>query len=299
MAAFSSLALGIGLAVSAIGTVAKVGAAGQRAAAAESQIERTERIRREAREAAVPTPGEIKALDSLVAQRERAVEQGLAEVQRFEESVQALDPVIREASEQQLQILRGRAADILKPIRARRERQKAQLEQQLASRLGSGFRTSTAGVQALIGFDVATDELMAQTQFNALSQLGQTAQGAAGTRGALVSQLAQIFNIGTALTLGELQARGNIRQRELQSILAAPVPDVGAPGRARAEGLESVGATLQQLGGVGLGFGIAGPAGIGIKPQKTGDILQDPGINMEASNFNVLGRKSKPIVGGI
>lgn len=292
------MGLALGLLTAGVGAVSKVAAAGQKAGAARTladfeaqQLERVEAIRAEAREAARATPAEIEALDSVVKQRESAVTQALSETQRFEETVATLDPVIREASEQQLSILRGKAADILKPIQRRRERQKAELEQQLASSIGPGFRTSTAGVQALINFDTATDELMSQTQFNALNQLGQTAAQTAATRGSLTQQLATITSIGTSLTFNELSARGNIRNRELQAILQAPVPDVAAIGRARAaeqqavaEGFGQVGGFLQQVGGTGVGFALSQARDRDKKEQRTGDILslpQLPSINLE------------------
>jgi len=315
MAAFSALALGAGLASTATGAIIKADAASKKAEAARQTQERAEQIRAEAKKASLPTPSEIAAMDSVVQQREAAVNNSLAEIRRFEESVESLDPVIREASNQQLDILKGRASAMLKPVREARERRRAKMEQELASRLGPGFRSSTAGASALIQFDQSTDDMMAQTQFNALNQLGQTAQGAASTRSALVQNLAQISAIGSTLSFGELQARGALKGRELEAILRAPIPDPGAALRAQAEGQEAIGGLFEQIGGTGLGFGLAGPKGAAKDEQADSQLnmvplgappinLQTPqlgdsaGMGRKQPSFNLGGGIVSPLTGG-
>jgi len=149
---------------------------------------------------------------------------------------------------------------------------------------------------------VATDDLMVQSQFQALSQLGATAGQASQVRGAAQQGLAQILSIGTNIDLNILTAEGGLARRRLDALISKP-SDAGA--RLRAESQAGLGSSLSQVGAGLL-------KNTGLAKKKTGDFLTGPAaeaelgrigqeqpISMQTSGFGKLGSADQPIqVGG-
>ena len=175
--------------------------------ASDEQRKRQLHERAEAIEAARPTAKELKALDDQHAFNIRDIE-------RREKLLASIDPALIEAGNQALGLLQGKEVKGLDPVRKRREQQREQLKQRLRDELGPGFETSTAGAQALAQFDQATEESMFQIRDATLGRLLGTAQNVQG--------LASIQgNLGQLL--GEQQARGQIRSRQVNAMLGTPV----------------------------------------------------------------------------
>src|SRR5690606_36516284 len=104
-------------------------------------------------------------------QEESVLKNQEMQIARQNQLLEAVDPALKEAGSQALQLLQGKEAAALNPIRQQRERDRKKLEENLARRLGSGFRTSSAGIEALSRFDQSTSEMLFNAQNTTMNQL--------------------------------------------------------------------------------------------------------------------------------
>jgi len=253
-------------------------------AAAQQGIEEQRRTRRLAQAAAEPSFEELGSISRLLETRELALQKSIGALQKQEELLAAVDPAIKEAGQQALQLLQGEEAKALDPIRRNRDRQRLQLEGQLRDRLGGGFRTSSAGLEALSRFDAATDEALFGAQQQATQQFLQVAVAA---RPDLIGDIGRVTQTIGGVDRSVLAAQQNIEARQLGAITQTPISfqnvqqaaaQTGAGDAVRGSALGSLGSdilggattfgTLQALGatpvanvaanGSGINFGAVG-----------------------------------------
>jgi len=93
----------------------------------------------------------------------------------------AVDPALMSAGQQALAILQGQNAPTLAPLEAELNLQRSNLTQSLASQLGPGGITSSAGQSALQSFDTGAANTLAQQQQAYLSTLLGSAQSTYGS----------------------------------------------------------------------------------------------------------------------
>lgn len=233
------------------------------------QIEERKRIEGKATEAAKPSLREIEATNRLIADNDRNIGQAFEAVQNEIRTLEeATDPAIKAAGQNITNLLKGKAAAALGPIQKQRARQKAELQNQLKARFGAGFRTTTAGIQALNSFDDQTDLVMSDAQNRALTSVGQTFGTLAGARRAAVSGATGLVGTAASARSAEVQAEQNIAQRRLQASTAGlqsqvnfgQVADAAAApfagDIARGKTLGSAFGELGQVGGQLLGSGL-------------------------------------------
>ena len=239
--------LGAIVGIGAIGAVAQAavgaGEAEARGAAAEAELAEARRTRELALEAAEPSAQEIEQAD-------RAVELNEQDIARKERLLASADPAIIESGKQALQLLQGEEARTLDPIRRQRQEDKTRLEDTLRAQLGSGFATSTAGIQALNDFDAETGSLLATEQDRSLGRLLGVATQVTQTQGLAGA-------VGRAGTLSQLF--GAPSRRRVAAITQTPITQfAGAPFVQQAEQARL---TREAIGGVtgaattGLTFG--------------------------------------------
>lgn len=145
--------------------------------AAREQLEFDKQKMAMAQQAALPNYEEMAAKKRLLDSRNMFLNQQMGYLQKEQVLLDSVDPALREAGEQAYKLMKGEEAAVLGPIRKQRDRQRIVVENELASRLGSGFRTSSAGIEAMRRFDDETDTLMASAQFTTLNNLlGVSAQ---------------------------------------------------------------------------------------------------------------------------
>jgi hypothetical protein len=126
----------------------------------------------EMRQAALPMPQEIKALEDSIKQQEYVIN-------RERELIKQVDPALLEAGKQAYEMMKGKESEVMGPIKRNRERQKQVLKETLRRQLGPGFETSSAGIEALSRFDAETNDHLAINQQQMIGQLLGTAQNAA------------------------------------------------------------------------------------------------------------------------
>lgn len=247
---------------------AKEDAAGSRFDHAFAAADAANKAASRAEELALPSPRELQALEGSL----RAQEITIAREQKL---IEAVDPAIMEAGKQAYDMLQGKEAETLAPIRRQRERQKQQLRETLRRQLGPGFETSSAGIEAMSRFETETADLMAQTQQRAINDFLGVAQNASS-----VSKQTEAAAQGKMLATGE--AFGNIQKRRASAaqFTAAQFLEGGKLIDAAASG--QVAAAGSTASAVGQGFGqvakFAGYAG-GFSPDKiAGKGLADEGF---------------------
>ncbi len=256
-------AAAVGTGVQVAGAVGAAGAAGEAAEAearrlqaqeeqARLEREQAEVRRQEAIVAAEPTSQELALQEKNLAFQERAIA-------RAEKRFQAIDPAIIEAGQQAHSLLKGKEAAILQPIRRNRERQRRQLESNLRQQLGSGYASSTAGIEALGRFDERTGDFMLQAQSQALGQSVDVARGLTAARPSELA-LAQMGSLNMA-ALNRIQSRRvSARLAKVPSVTkfaggaAAGEAAIARGEQAKFRAIGEIGGAVGSLGGVATGF---------------------------------------------
>jgi hypothetical protein len=220
------------------------------------------------------------------------------QIQSIRTSFSQLDPVIQASGEQLVKLIKGEQAEALAPIRAERERQRQQLEGQLAARLGPGYRTSSAGIEALSRFDSQTAVALSDAQGKYIQTLSGTFGQASGTRASLSGinlggEANDIFRtaagVDEAVAREESAIQGRQASAYLGALQATPV-DYMAPARIAAGTLDSAGTNelrkgaawgeffgdISGIGAYGLGQSVfGGSQGGGARTAQSG-ILATP-----------------------
>lgn len=144
------------------------------AANAQQAAEFAERRRIEAiaTEYAKKSPEEMMAFASMLKTKEAALKQNEMLIARQNSILENLDPTIKESGKQLLQLLQGQSSKYLDPVMKNRELQRAKFEANLARTLGSGWRTTSAGIEAATKFDAQTADTINNIQAQALNQIG-------------------------------------------------------------------------------------------------------------------------------
>ncbi|HUR99048.1 MAG TPA: hypothetical protein VMZ26_13360 [Pyrinomonadaceae bacterium] len=230
-------------ALAIIGGIASVGGSVARAVgesqAAGAQAKMVQAQDRAAREAAEVSPEEIALLN-------RTINQENSALARQEKLISAIDPAIIEASQQALKLLRGEEAGALSPIRRERERQRSQLESRLRDQLGSGYETSSSGIEALNRFDEQTASSLQGAQQSTLGGL----LGFSGQQRAAAESAAYNYS-----ALGQ-RTVSDIKNRQLRA--AGFAGSQFANEAAAGQSLASVGGGISSLGFGGLSFAGSG-----------------------------------------
>lgn len=268
----------IGGAAAIGGAIGEASAAGDEAEAAakmaQARQQRADEIARRQQETALRERAEARAAAEPTAQELATVQQqldvGARAIQRQEQLLDAVDPALKEAGKQALALLQGQEAATLGPLNRQRQRQRAMLENRLREQLGSGYETSSAGIEALTRFDEETANVSAQAQQSAVSSLLGVAQNVRPRPEGLAA----------ALSPG-LQGLQTIAGRRTQaaSISTAAYSGLGSPefagsehagALAEAQGKRAMYGSISSLGGQAAG------AGLGLMASEDKKKGQDP-----------------------
>jgi hypothetical protein len=208
------------------------------------------------------SPQELAQINQQLLLSMNSLNSQLGSIAKDEELLHAVDPALKEAGMQAYRLMKGQQAEALAPIRAERARQRVGLETALRDQLGSGYKTSTAGFQALSQFDQQTAATLQQTQDATLqSFLGISA----GVRPDVSGKLARAFGGAAQIGATGLSALQNITGRQVAAFNQSPInyqPLLSTAGAdsvgdlTRANNLQGLFGGLSQLGGMGVGMGL-------------------------------------------
>lgn len=205
------------------------------------------------RKAAGPDPHEIQALEAALKQQEQTVA-------REQKLIEAVDPAIMEAGAQAYQLLKGQEASTLGPIQRQRARQRDQLRETLRRQLGPGFETSSAGIEAMSRFDTQTSDVMANAQQNAVGQLLQVSQNAAGMgRSAQAQATAGMTQVGGMF--GTIAQRGFQGEQLAQNLNMQNYDDKLGIAQKNKAALGKTFSSIAGFAGTAAGYALGGPAG--------------------------------------
>lgn len=206
-----------------------------------------------AQELAAPTAAELGQIDKTIATSDKAIA-------RQEQLISALDPTIVAASKNALDLLNGKEAPTLNPLRQERERQRSLLESNLREQLGSGYATSSSGSEALNRFDMQTGQLTSQAQQSYLGSVSNTLGTVSGARSSAEGALAQQESFG--LRAGE--DLGRISERQAGAAMGG-IPTAGSQyygALATGQTIGEIGSGITQLAGAAASFGGGGAGGL-------------------------------------
>lgn len=194
--------------------LAKQEMANQKAARAEAVASAAELSKR--------SYGEMASIQSMLQTKQQGLQTALGELAKTSSILDATDPTIKAAGQNLVDMLNGKAAAALAPIRAEQARQRANLESNLSSKLGPGWRTSSAGIEAASRFDALSLQTMSQVQLQTM----QTVAGVMGTAGQirpnnLAAQASDIFKTAQGADASILGAEQNITNRQTNAYLTA------------------------------------------------------------------------------
>lgn len=272
------IAMGVAAAGSA---TAKIIGAGQKEAAAKTNMERAVDYSDKLNKIAEATPQELQAIETGMRNAEITI-------QRERNVISQLDPTILEAGKQAYAMLNGdKEAGILSTIRRQRERQKQALSDNLRRQLGPGFETSSAGIEALNKFDLATDDAINGAQMGAINQLLGVTQNALG-------QSRQGEHAATGASFQAASAFGNIQQRKA-SAFSAGAQMVQQAGGAQ---VQAAGGVANAVGGAFNEFGkVAGfatdPSNFAPNPSSGGSGAPGLGVNTSMGDMSSLDKFKK------
>lgn len=224
---------------------------------AEAQAKQQQSDRGLALKFAEATPEELAQLNRAIAVNEQ-------DITRKEKLLASADPALIEAGTQALALLRGEEAKTLAPLRNQFQKQESELRNKLAAQLGSGYETSTAGIQALDALRNSQAGQLAQAQENTLGKLLGVAQN--------VSSQGFGNTVSNTATLGQLF--GDIQKRKLAALQVSPIDTAGSQfvgdlQRARVgaripkKGAELIGTIIGAAGGLPGAGGATGGGGAG------------------------------------
>jgi hypothetical protein len=147
-------------------------------------------------------PREIQQLDQMIKLNND-------DINRRKAIIASADPAMIELGNQTLAMLRGqKETGTNAGMRNQFAQQRAQLENKLRSQLGSGYATSSAGIQALSQFDQGVSNSLAQNNQGTLNSYLPIVAG--------ISQRGQQQGIENSQTIGNMF--GNIAARNVKAL---------------------------------------------------------------------------------
>lgn len=232
--------------------------------AANSQLKQQWADRAEVQGYAEATPQEL-------ANMQAAIKFSQNDIARKEKLLASVDPALIAAGKNALDLLNGKEAGVLAPLRDNLARQETKLREKLQAQYGSGYETTTAGQQALEQFNQQSNMTLAQAQQNSLGQLLGVVQNTAG----------QNSNLNTQMSLGQLL--GSIQNRKINTLENSKVnPALGYAGQmAQSQLMPQYLNTASQI--FGLASGMGGMGGTAPTPTPTPTPTLSSGSNLGVS----------------
>jgi hypothetical protein len=300
---------GIGAAATFGGAALQAGAAGNQADAAKYATDKQLDFAREALEKqvaernrmetavlglAAKSPDELAATGRMLNQRALYLNTQSDNLSKVQSILDKVDPSIKEAASQQLDLLQGKESQVLAPLQAQRQRQRQQLQNSLSEKLGPGYATSSAGIQALQGFDDQSFSLMTDAQMKALTTVSDVLQKGLATRPDLIGQTSAVYKDIAATDSNLMSTEAGATNRKVNAFLGAGQVanvDFGGPSKAYGD------ASKQEVATAGGGANVWGQALAGFGGQVAGIGTSYASAQMYKNLFTDV--QMKPNTGGV
>jgi hypothetical protein len=267
-------------------------AASEQARVAREVLAQQQRDRERALGLAQPSYQEMALIARQQELAEANLQQMLAAIDQDRQLLNSVDPALKSAGEQAYKLLQGQESSVLAPLRAERGRMREDLKTSLRDKLGSGYETSSAGIEALSRFDADSAGLMEGAQQQTLGTLlGVSASvrpNIAGEVGAAYGTTSQI--LGSALA-----GQQNIQGRQVNAFTGSPVNYQNVINTAGGQFLGDM-IRAQTWGNAFNSFGQIGGGliGYGLQDARMDKYLPRADVN---GTFNIGGGGQLPAVG--
>lgn len=203
--------------------------------------------------AAQPSAEQLFAQSQQYANISTFYTQQAANLQMNMQLLSSTQPALQAAGQQAYALLMGQDAPTLKPLQNQQALQRTQLENQLRDKLGSGFATTSAGMEALSQFDMNSQMATAQAQQSYLGTMLNTTLAANPNMVALTNS---INSTGAGLSAQAINSSNATTQMKLNAITGTAqgvVNSAGAPWAGQAQLANSQSAMSNQLLGAATG----------------------------------------------
>lgn len=247
----------------------------------DKEIAERQRIEQNAIATAVKTPTEIAVIDRMTKTRDELYSQQKVQIDKEYALLEATDPAIKEAGTQLAGLMKGEMTKMLDPITKQRSQQRSKLEAQLARTLGPGFRTSSAGIEALTKFDTATEVIGFQTLQGAIESATKVYSTGLAARASTRAGALDVARGTSSIDQAIGAIEGNITTRKTNATLSGTSQPVNfgaiqdaAKSVTNAAGAPYQGDVVQGQALGGLGNTIAG-LGVNIASQGFGKYMQE------------------------
>lgn len=235
------------------GAQAAQNAASAQQAQSQKQWDYEVAIQQQAVTTAAPSPEQLLNLSNQYANISNFYANQQVNMQRNMELLNSNMPALQQAGIQAYQLMTGKDAAMLKPLQAQQQLQRNQLENSLRDKLGSGYATSSAGMEALSSFDQKAQMETATAQQNALGMMLQTTLA---DNPNMVNLSNSIYNTGAGMSATALNSANQIKQTQIGA-LQGSMPKSGQ-GLVATAGSPWVGAGMQSQTYSGYGNMIGG-----------------------------------------
>lgn len=210
---------------------------------------------------AQPTVSDIKALNQMATVADAQNQSALTQIQQGQAVLNSINPALKAAGDQALQLINGQASAVLKPLQDQRATQRSQLENQLAEKFGASFRYSAAGIKALNDFDTQTANSLYTAQTGAINTVVNAASGlsniSAQTQANMQNQVGTAQNASNSV----LNANDALSKREQQPFYIGAQFNPSASGVGNAAQIATQAAGNPFAGGIAMGQSIQNVAG--------------------------------------
>lgn len=201
---------GIGLLGGLLGASAQDSSSDAYQQMAQAQLEAQQQNRNLAMGFAAPTMDELQNQEQMYSNMQRLYSYQLASHQRDSQILESQYPGIVAAAKNMYNLQTGKEAPILAPLRQQQQYDRQKLQNQLQTQLGSGWETSSAGIEAMTRFDQNSQMSLQQAQLQAMGAVSSASNALTGDYQSVNGNQNR-----DALSIGEL---GNYYGSNLNSI---------------------------------------------------------------------------------
>lgn len=238
---------------------------------ADSQRAQAVQDRAAAMQLAQPTAQELQQISDRIQTQQRYQAVQKASLDRDTQILNQLDPALATAGKQANDLMQGKSAAILAPMKQMQDFEKNQMKQKLAAQFGPGYASSSVGQQALMQFDMQSNMQLQQAQMQSFQQVSQFLGYGTQARTGMMAEERQGFMTGSEMSAQTLRSMADIQSRGVNAFTktadamqgTAGSQFVGQAASAKAmSGLgESIGKMGGALGGMMSSFGSSSTSG--------------------------------------
>lgn len=188
-------------------------------AIAEAQLAEARRTQQMAVFEAKETPSELLAMQRQSQMYDSFLAQQQTQLKRQAELLGKIDPSIMQAFQGMQDIMSGKESSFTQPLRNRLDIEKQRQDSRLRASMGSGYQSSSAGLQADALFAQSAAEAQQSANVQALGALAGVANTGIGASGALQSQTNALGAMAEGANQNMFGMQNQIQNRKINALL--------------------------------------------------------------------------------